>query len=145
MKYEQIKERKPEEFQRLTGVKREVFELMLAAVRAQIRVFGRPCTLPLADQLLLLLMYWREYRSQLHIASTYGVSEATVCRTIGKMERALLASGQFRLPGKKSLREPGLELAAIVVDATESAIQRPKKNRNSTTVARKSATPTKRN
>lgn len=106
MRYEEIKNRKPAEFQRLTGVKPQVFEQMLPAVQAvqnQIRSFGRPCKLCLADQLLLTLMYWREYRTMFHIAQTYGVSEPTVHRTIGKIEGALLASGQFHLPGRKAL------------------------------------------
>jgi hypothetical protein len=30
----------------------------------------------------MTLQYWREYRTQFHIALDFGVSEATVCRTI---------------------------------------------------------------
>ncbi len=67
MRYEQIKDRKSEEFQRLTGIKPAVFAQMVAGLREQIRVFGRPCKLSLEDQLLLTLMYWREYRSLLHL------------------------------------------------------------------------------
>ena len=143
MRYNQVKDRKPEEFQRLTGVKPPVFEQMLSAVRGQIREFGRHCKLPLADQLLLCLMYWREYRSQAHIALAYGVSEPTVHRTIRKIEAALMASGEFRLPGKKALHEGELAVEVIVIDATEVPIERPKKSSASTTAARKSATPTK--
>jgi len=51
--------------------------------------FGRPSKLSQADQLLLTLMYWREYRTQFHIAGSYGISEATVCRTINKRELSL--------------------------------------------------------
>ncbi len=144
MKYEQIKDRKSEEFQRLTGVKPAVFAQMVQAVRAQIRVFGRPCKLSLEDQLLLTLMYWREYRSLLPIALTYDVSEPTVHRTIRKIEAALLASGRFALPGKKALTEPELEWQVIVVDATETPIQRPQKNNGATTAAKRSGTPAKR-
>lgn len=143
MRYEEIKNRKPADFLRLTGVQPAVFEQMVEAVRSQVRHFGRPCKLSLPDQLLLTLMYWREYRTQFHIAQTYGVSEPTVHRTIGKIEAALMACGQFRLPGKKALCEPSLEVQVVVVDATESAIERPQKNSRSTTAARKSGTPTK--
>lgn len=145
MRYDQIKDRKPEEFQRLTGVQPTVFAQMLQAVQEQIRVFGRPCKLILADQLLLTLMYWREYRSLLHIATTYGVSEPTAWRTIRKIENALLSSGHFRVPGKKILRQTEWQVQVLVVDATETPIQRPQKNKNTTTVARKNATPTKLN
>jgi len=145
MRYEEIKARSPADFQRLTGIKPPVFEQMLSAVQSHIRIFGRPCKLCLADQLLLTLMYWREYRTMFHIAQTYGVSEPTVHRTIGKIEGALLACGQFRLPGKKALLEPEMQWQVVLVDATESPIERPQKNRRSTTAARKSATPAKPN
>ncbi len=144
MRYEQIKERKSEDFQRLTGIKPAVFAQMMAALREQIRVFGRPCKLSLEDQLLLTLMYWREYRSLLHIALAYGVSEPTVHRTIRKIEAALLSSGRFALPGKKALGEPELEWQVIVVDATETPVERPQKNNDVTTAAKRSGTRAKR-
>ncbi len=60
------------------------------------------------------------------------------------MERALMDSGQFRLPGKKALLEPEMEWEVILVDATETAVERPQKNKNVSTAGRKSATRTKR-
>ncbi len=53
-------------------------------------------------------------------------------------------SGQFRLPGKKALLEPEMEWEVILVDATETAVERPQKNKNVSTAGRKSATRTKR-
>ena len=118
---------------------------MLEAVRGQIRVFGRPCKLPLSDQLLLTLMVWRkhrsEHRSMASIAVAYEVSEPTVQRTIVKIEGALLASGGFALPGKKALRESELAVEVVVVDATEVPTQRPQKNSAAATAAKRSATP----
>jgi hypothetical protein len=49
MKYDEIKDRPSADFQRLTGVKPQVFEQMLQALQNQIRSFGRPCKLCLAD------------------------------------------------------------------------------------------------
>ncbi len=120
---------------------------MLQAVQDQTRNFGRPCKLSLADQLLLALMYWREYRSMAHIAVAYGVSEPTVHRTILKMEAALLRSGRFTLPGKKVLRGQDIELSVVLVDATEVPRERPKRQKNSVraTLARRNATPSKPN
>ena len=92
---------------------------------------GRPPSLNHGDQLLLTLMYWREYRTQLHIGETYGVSEATACRTINKIENMLMESGEFTLPGKKKLVESETQLEVILVDATEQAIERPKKQQKS--------------
>jgi hypothetical protein len=72
-------------------------------------------------------MYWREYRTQFHIGQTYDLSESTVCRTINKIENALIQSGQFTLPGKKKLQENDMVIEIILVDATEQPIERPKK------------------
>jgi len=78
-----------------------MFEKMLTVVKAGLRDFGRTPKLIREDQLLLTLMHWREYRTEFHIGLNYGVSEATVCRTIRKIENVLMKSGEFRLPGKK--------------------------------------------
>ena len=141
MKYEKIKSYKNEKFKRLTGVKKETFEKMLGVVERELSNFGRPSKLSKADQLLLTLMYWREYRTQFHIGESYGVSEATVSRTIARVENALAKSGQFKLPGKKALQDSELSIEVIVVDVTEQAIERPKKNKNTTIVARRNAIP----
>ena len=146
MHYEQIQHRKPEEFLRLTGVRRDTFEAMLGALNEQIRSFGRPPKLPLCDQLLLTLMYWREYRTLFHIANTYGVSEATASRTVRKVEDALMRSGQFRLPGKKALRPSEIVWQMVVIDATECLIEQPQgkgaqKNVKPSSAATRSATP----
>jgi hypothetical protein len=90
MRYETIKPLKDGDFKRLTGVQRETFDLMLKVVEKGLRDFGRPTKLRRADQLLLTLMYWREYRTEFHIAQLYGISESTVCRTIQKVENALV-------------------------------------------------------
>jgi Helix-turn-helix of DDE superfamily endonuclease len=127
MHYETIKNCNAPDFKRLTGVQRATFEFMASTLRQTLRDFGRPCKLSREDQLLLTLMYWREYRTQFHIASTYGVSESAVCRTILKIENALMQSGQFRLPGKKALRPAECAFEVILLDATECPIQRPKK------------------
>jgi hypothetical protein len=91
----------------------------------------------------MTLMYWREYRTQFHIAGSYGISEATVCRTIHKVEDALARSGEFRLPGKKVLQLSDTFIEVILVDASEQPIERPKKSKNGTTAVKRSVTPKK--
>ena len=140
MRYEQVKGLKDADFKRLTGVKRSIFEKMLEVVTEGRRAFGRPPTLSRADELLMTLMYWREYRTQFHIGMTYGVSEATVCRTIQKVENVLIKSKQFHLPGKKVLQASDLEIAVVLIDATEQPIERPKKDNASTIAAKRSGT-----
>ena len=127
MRYETIEHLKDSDFKRLTGVQRETFDLMLKVVEKGLRDFGRPTKLRRADQLLLTLMYWREYRTEFHIGQSYGISEATVCRTIQKVENALVRSGKFRLPGKKTLQASDTVFEVVLVDVSEQPIERPKK------------------
>jgi hypothetical protein len=140
MRYETIKHLKEADFKRLTGVQPSTFEKMLAVVEKGLRDFGRPTKLSRADQLLMTLMYWREYRTEFHIAQSYGISEATVCRTIQKVENALVRSGKFRLPGKKALQPSDTLFEVVLVDVSEQPIERPKKAKTGITVAKRSVT-----
>ena len=144
MRYETIEPLKDADFKRLTGVQRETFAEMLKVVEKGLSTFGRPPKLSRADQLLMTLMYWREYRTEFHIAQSYGVSEATVCRTIRKVEDVLVRSKKFRLPGKKALQPSDTVFEVILVDASEQPVERPKKARNSTTAAKRGDIPKKR-
>jgi hypothetical protein len=144
MKYEDIKTWKDTDFKRLTGVRPKTFAKMLAVVEKGLPNFGRPPKLSRADQLLMTLMYWREYRTQFHIAGSYGISEATVCRTINKVEDALMRSGEFSLPGKKVLQPSDTLIEVVLVDVSEQPIERPKKSENATTAAKRSDIPRKR-
>ena len=143
MNYETIEHLTASDFKRLTGVQRATFEQMLKAVEKGLRNFGRPSKLSRADQLLMTLMYWREYRTEFHIAQSYGISEATVCRTIRKVENALVRSGKFRLPGKKAFQASDTMFEVILVDVSEQPIERPKKVKNGIIVAKRSVTPRK--
>lgn len=140
MYYADLKDLPDARFKRLTGVSHATFDEMLTTIKATWRDFGRPAKLCREDQLLLALMYWREYRSLAHIAATYHLSEPTVSRTIVRVEDTLIQSGQFSLIGKKALIEPQSHFDIVILDATETPIQRPKKNSETSTAARKSAT-----
>jgi len=140
MFYAELKEKPEGLFKRLTGVRPATFLDMCAALEKHLPAGGRTPKLCLQDRLLLTLMYWREYRTQAHIAETYGLSEATVCRTIGAVETALMRSGSFRLPGKKALTQSDVLYQVVVMDATECPVERPKKSNTAVTAARKSVT-----
>jgi hypothetical protein len=144
MRYATIQDLKDTEFKRLTGVQRASFEAMLKVVEKGLRDFGRPPKLSRADQWLMTLMDWREYRTEFHIAQSYGVSEATVCRTIRKVEDVLVRSKKFRLPGKKVLQPSETVFEVVLVDVSEQPIQRPKKARKGTIAAKRGDTPRKR-
>jgi len=140
MRYETIQDLKDADFKRSTGVQRSTFEKMLEVVETGLRDFGRPPKLSRADQLLMTLMYWREYRTEFHIGLTYGVSESTVCRTIKKVEEVLIQSQQFHLPGKKVLQASDTVIEVVLLDVTEQPVESPKKDNADTTVAKRSAT-----
>ena len=131
MRYDEVDGLRLGQFKRLTGVKRETFELMLSVLKQSEqdkKRSGRPSKLSLGDQLLLTLMYWREYRTQFHIAQSYGIHEANANRIIRKVEGALATSGAFKLPGKRAVRaDEGVEVSFVIVDVTEAPIEKPKK------------------
>ena len=131
-----------EQFRRLTGLKRPVFADMIRVLHAsqRRRKGGNRRRLSLEACLLMTLEYWREYRTQFHIAHSYGVDEATVNRTIRWVEDTLIKSGAFSLPGKKALRTTDVEYSVVLVDATETPIERPKKNSGVSIPAKRSGT-----
>ena len=143
MRHETVQSLRDEEFKRSTGVQRSTFEKMLEVVAKGLRDFGRPPKMSRADQLLMTLMYWREYRTEFHIGLTYGVSESTVCRTIKKVEDTLIKSKQFHLPGKKVLQSSDTVIEIVLLDVTEQPVERPKKDNADTTAAKRSVTPKK--
>jgi hypothetical protein len=116
---------------------------MVEVVRSQERTkqkTGQPGKLSLEDQLLMTLEYWKEYRTYFHIGQSWGVNESTAYRIIRKIEDTLAKSRAFTLPGKKKLATSKHQLEVVVVDLTESPIERPKKNKKSFTVEKRNST-----
>lgn len=144
MRYEAVKDLHPEGFKRLTGVPPEVFEQMIGVLReaeTRKKKSGRPSKLGVEDKLLLAMSYWREYRTQFHIAASYGLHESTANRIITQVEDALIRSGAFSLPKRREVADPNWTV--VLVDATETPVERPKKNSGVTTAGRKSVTRSK--
>jgi DDE superfamily endonuclease/Helix-turn-helix of DDE superfamily endonuclease len=130
MNYETAKTLNSRDFKRFTGVQEQTFKLMLKSwdeYHVSQSNAGRPSKLSRADQLLVALQYWREYRTYFHIAQDWGISESTVCRIVKHVETVLMNSGRFRLPGKKRLVQGFEHPDVVVIDVTETAIERPKK------------------
>jgi hypothetical protein len=80
------------------------------------------------DQLLMTLMYCREYRTEFSIGQIYGAREPPISRMIRKVEDVLIKSKQFHLPGKKVLQPSDTVIEIVLVDATEEPIEHPKKD-----------------
>ena len=79
----------------------------------------------------------REYRTFFHLGATWGVNESTAYRIIQKIENIVIKAPQLRLPGKKQLIQDDCQLETVVIDVSETSIERPKKNKRVTIVARK--------
>ncbi len=101
---------------------------------------GRPSALSAHNQVLMLLEYLRDYPTFFRLGFDWGVDESTAGRVVRKVERILMGTREFKLPGKPKLGQ-GLGFEVIVVDVGKVPIQRPKKSRGGTTQARKSGTP----
>lgn len=132
MKYKGIEKLGVEKFRRLTGVKRTTFEKMIEILRSVDVVTkkrgGRKNTLSLEDRLLMALEYIREYRTYFHISQSYGVSESTAYKTVKWVEDTLIKHPSFALPGRKELLKSDVDYEVILVDVTETPIERPKKS-----------------
>jgi len=144
-KYDKIKHLPPGQFRRLTGVKPTIFARMLVILRrAEKETRKRGGYVPklcLEDRLLLALEYLREYRTYFHIGQSYGVSESTAQRISRWVEDTLIKDKQFALPGKKALLKSDMVIEVALVDASESPVERPKKDSGGITPAKRNVTP----
>jgi hypothetical protein len=131
MFYEDLKKLRPVEFKRYCGVKPKTFAHMVAVVSGHQekirRKSGRPSKLSVADQIVLTLEYWREYRTFFHLGTSWGLHESSVCRIVQRVEMILTTSKAFALPGKKRLQQADHTLETVVVDASETPLERPRK------------------
>lgn len=141
MKYQKIKLLSENSFRRVTGVKRITFNKMVQILSTAHKLKkakgGRPNKLCIEDMLLMALEYVREYRTYLHIATSYGISESNTYETVKWVENVLIKSKEFKLPGRKALLKNDYEFEVILIDATETPIERPKKNKTNSIQARK--------
>ena len=142
MKWEEVSGLRNGHFRRLTGVNRALFEFMVQIVstardaRRRHPSRGRKTKLCIEDQILLTLMYYREYRTLFHIGLAFGMSESHTCRIVHQIESTLLADKRLHLPGKKGLHGTGSGQVAII-DVSEHPIERPKKSSGATIQAKR--------
>ncbi len=145
MKYEMIADYSNTKFRRITGVKRTTFQKMVGILQGAYaekhRRRGRTPKLSIEDLLLATLEYLREYRTYAHIAASYGIAESNIYRGIKWVENTLIQDGTFSLPGRKAPLKSDTEYEVILVDATESPIERPQKSKDDTIPGRKNVIP----
>jgi hypothetical protein len=126
-----------EKFRHLTGIKHATFDKMVEILREahqlKKRKGGRNTKLCIEDMLLMTLEYLREYRTYFHISQSYGVSESTAYKVARWVEDTLIKHSDFALPGRKELLRGDVQYERVLIDATETPIERPKKNKGTFT------------
>jgi hypothetical protein len=133
-------------FKRVVGVKHSTYEVMVDEYKKaeterkkEHKIGGRKPKLCEEDRVLFMLEYYREYRTLKHMGIDYGISEGQASKVVKDVESVLIKSGKFSLPSKRVLyNNTNNQIEFISIDATESQIQRPKKNKKSTIQGRKS-------
>jgi DNA-binding MarR family transcriptional regulator/transposase len=120
----------PRIFLRLFGIKVEEFERILfqleklweKKVKNSYKRPGRYYKLPLSDMLMMLLLYYKTYSTQMQIGFMFSIDDSRVCRIIKRLE-PLVA----RIVAIEKNRDLSQEEAALLIDVTEQGIERPKK------------------
>ena len=85
--------------------------------------------------MLLLLGYYREYRTRLALAADFGLSESRCSILIREVESLLLKDRRFHLQGKKALLVHSNASTdrremdhTVIIDVRGSPVERPKKS-----------------
>lgn len=130
--------RSADTFRQLTGITPVVFDRLLAdltprylaadakrknrAHRQRKPGAGRKHALPLADRLLMLLIYYRTYTTHAVLGFLFGIDDSAVGRNINPLQPLL--AGIFRIPERRVALEPE-DVRELFFDATERPIPRP--------------------
>jgi hypothetical protein len=121
-------------------------EILCTSLESKHKQGGRPNKLCVEDMLLATLEYYREYRTYFHVGKAYGLSESSCYKMVRWVEETLINSGEFSLPGRKSLLNKDTYPEIAIIDVAESPCERPKKSQKArvksiTTQARKKDIP----
>lgn len=63
-----------------------------------------------------------------------------MCETIKEIENIIIQDSRYHLPGKKTLFKSENEIEVVLIDVSESPIERPKKNSVSITQEKRKGT-----
>jgi hypothetical protein len=128
------KSHNPAVFLRLTGMSPGTFQIILEKFKREIEIYvsehwarnkGRKCSLSPENQLLLCILYLRDYTTFIKLGLQFGISESYAQKRYTFSKQMLLRC--LELPDEQSLKK-SLETNLIAVDVTEQAIERPVKN-----------------
>lgn len=145
--FEKYKIKKPAEFTRLVGVNYGTFEIILEKLEAEIvrykqakpmRQRGLKSSLTIADQLLLTLIYLRQYHTFLQLGEMFSISESYAQKRYTFISQRLMKA--LDLPNDKLLTTDQIK---IVIDVTEQELERPRKQQKAYYSGKKSGTRSK--
>jgi len=149
-KFDRLEKLNDATFKRVVGVKRETYDVMVSAYheaeelrKEKHKVGGRKPKLCEEDRVFFMLEYYREYRTLAHMSVDYGISEGQASKLVRDVESVLIKSGKFSLPSKRVLYNSDTSIEFILIDATESPIQRPKKTKSNFIQGKESNIPKK--
>lgn len=120
-------------FARMSGLKRELFDLLIQKVYEQIAMHqrahpisgrGKKATISIANKLLLMLMYYRNYHTYLTISEMFGISEGYANKIVHRMSKLVIKA----LPLGRKRKIGSEEIKAVLIDASEQKIERPQRN-----------------
>lgn len=132
------------EFTRLVGVNHSTFQIILDKLKIQIASFrsekpirqrGRKSSLLIEDQLLLTLIYLRNYHTFLQLADMFSISESYAQKRYCFISKMLMKA--LDLPNDQALTSDNL---VVVIDVTEQQIERPLKKQKEYYSGKKSDT-----
>ena len=139
---EQVENFNDKKFQKTFGVSKLTFATMMSVLQKQYseshKKGGRKPKITIFDRLCIFFAYYRDGRTIADIAVEYFLAESTTFDIIRLVENTLIADERFHLPSKRALQKEKIEVVAI--DATECQIQRPKKNSEISTPAKRNVT-----
>lgn len=144
---EKYKLKRPAEFTRLVGVNYGTFQIILEKLENEIirykqlkpmRQRGLKGSVPIADQLLLTLIYLRQYHTFLQLGEMFSISESYAQKRYTFISQRLMKA--LDLPNDKSLTAESLK---IVADVTEQELERPLNKQKSYYSGKKSDIPSK--
>ena len=83
---------------------------------------GRDFKLSFEDMVLMLLLYYRSYTTQLFVGFLFGIDDSRVCRLIKRLEPIL--ARVMRIKKDRTLSQQDIEQ---LMDATEQPLERPQR------------------
>lgn len=146
---EKYKQKPSTVFTRLVGVNYGTFTIILEKIETENQKYlaehakrkcGIKTSLPLAEQLLLSLLYMRNYETFLKLGHEFGISESYAQKRYTFIKMLLLRS--LDLPDEQALKAT-ISGKKIAIDVTEQAIERPVDKQEDYYSGKKSSTPLK--